>query len=153
MTVTQSEFSDFHGKAYAGAIADTTSAVLESRFVLNGEITSGQLVTLGAGDGSTVQPITADTDAGFGIVVRENSMTGDGFSVGAAARIMTSGHIWVTASADVTVAGSQANYDWDGANAGQWTPGAGGISMPNASFEHTCSAGDLVRVRIAWETK
>lgn len=130
--------------AYAGMIADTEPCVLMSRTVETAAIGFGKAVAQGTADyGVTAADNAADVYRG--ITVRDQSQTADNFAVGESAVVMTKGVIWVTA-ADGVAAGA-AVYMVPAS--GKFTDtSTSNLPIPNAVFEDTGVADDLVRIRL-----
>lgn len=143
----QSTYADNMSVAYEGMIADETPNTLISRTVETAAIGFGKAVKQGTGDHG-VEAATADTDAYIGITVRDQSIDPanvDLFAVGDTALLMTQGAIWVTAGATVAAGADVYMIAADG----RFTSSAGGnLAIPNAVFETSGDADELVRIRL-----
>lgn len=137
---TQTQYRENLDRGREGAIDDTNEKTLISRNA-DENITFGKPVTQGAMDRSCKLSAAGDT-AILGISVRERSACDDMWEQYESVRIMTEGTIWVVASAAV-VAGDEVHVIL----ASQEFANAGDVQIPNARFEDTAAAGELVRVR------
>lgn len=133
--------------AFAGMIADIEAATIISRTVETAAIGYGLAAKRGSAD-HKVAAATANSDTFMGITCREQSGdadTANQIKVGETAPLLVTGTIWVTAGA--TVVEGEAAYMI--AADGRFTSSSSGnLAIPNAKFDKSADADDLVPIRI-----
>ncbi len=129
-------------KAYAGFVADQQTSVRLSRLA-EGAVNPGRVVTLGSTDNRVVQggsgTILGVSMADRTLSPEKNGVYAAGDTVG---YVSHPAIIWCTAQVSVS-AGNAAAYD----------PASGevnlaGTPIPNAIFDSSASAGELVKLRL-----
>lgn len=139
----QDSYSETMRPAVKGAIVNMEPKVLISRTVEGASVGFGIPVAQGAEDKAARATTTGDTEV-LGITVLERSTFDDEFAVGDEARVMTKGVIWTTAVATVA-AGDPVHVIVADATFSN----TGGVAIPNARFDSSGTAGQLVKVRLA----
>lgn len=144
---TQDTYLTSLPKAFEGMIADTEPCVLISRQVEGAAIGFGRAVKQGTADRG-VAAASAAADKYRGITVRDQSvLDGSDFNVGEDALIMTKGVIWVTAY-DTVVAGAPVYVAVTNTSYKFTDTATTNLAIPNAVFEDSGSADELVRIRL-----
>ncbi len=147
MPNVQSSYLDRTPIAFEGMIANTEPNVLISRTVEGAAIGFGKVVKQGADDNG-VAAATDAADVYRGITTRDQSVDPalvDQYAVGEAATIITKGVVWVKAGATVAAGAAVYMIDADG----RFTSSASGnLPIPNAVFDSSGAADELVRVRL-----
>lgn len=150
MPAVQSTYLNENAIAYEGMIVNTEPNNLISREVEGAAIGFGKAVKQGTADAG-VALATASNDVFRGITVRTNDQDAEEYPVRASALVMTRGVIWVTAH-DTVVAGAAvyvAVSASPAADAMKFTDAASGnLAVPNAIFESSGAADELVKIRL-----
>lgn len=147
MGTVQSNYLDNMAEAYEGMIANEEPNVVISRTVETAAIGFGKAVKQGVGDHGILAAAGA-SDAYRGITVRDQSVVPtsvDTYPVGATAAVMTKGVIWVTAL-DTVIAGAAVYMAIASKKFTDTT--TSNLPIPNAVFEDSGGADDLVRIRL-----
>lgn len=148
----QMDYSGGLAPAFEGMIVNTEPNNLISRRIEGDEVGFGKAVKQGAADAGCAAA-TAAADVFRGVTVLEVSANpasddGNGFGVGAMARLMERGVIWVVAGEAVS-AGEAAYMQVGTADAGKFVSTASGnLPVPNAMFDSSGAKDALVKLRI-----
>ena len=144
----QSTYRTEQAAAFEGMIANTEPNTLISREVESAAIGFGKAVKQGTGDNQVIAA-TAAADVFRGVTVRDQSAHGeaDEFPVGSSALLMTKGVIWVTAF-DTVVAGAPVYMRVTGGSAKFTDTSTDNLPIPNAIFDSSGAADELVKIRL-----
>ena len=146
---TQTTYLTEQRTALEGMIGNTEPNNLISREVETAAIGFGKTVNQGTADTGVVAA-TAAADVVRGITVRDQSIdanTPDQFAVGDSALVMTRGLVWVTAF-DTVVAGAPVYMRVAGGSGKFTDTTTDNLPIPNAIFETSGDADELVLVRL-----
>lgn len=144
MPALQTTYPENMPVGYAGMRANEEPVVLISRNVENAAIAMGAGVMQGTADHGCETLAAGQT--WLGLAVRDQSASPEinAFAVGESARIATKGVFYVVAGGAVA-AGDPVGFD---DATGKFVTG-GGVAVPNARFDSSGAADDLVLLRLS----